>query len=269
MNDHWILDCNSDNNWNWFQLLPSNLSAAIPRARKAHTFNNLWDSTFDTEFVLLYGGVNTEVTDEYLEDTWLGRYKYNDALNAPVPITFEWTQLNTSTNTPGKRAYHAAGTMGNGTGIFLFGGWDGESYLNDAWYFEATSDTWKSLTMVASDPSVQNFVKMAGVSDLSMTSLDKGQFFILGGETSGYHWLEFSYYLQVDLVLNTVVASRIVSNLNPPPRADAKIQSYGDGKILLFGGQFFNEKTFGDVSSFIFFHLYFFHLFSFIFLLVF
>lgn len=147
LNDTWIFDPNSHT---WTNVITSNPPA--PRAFASMVYDTLSD-TF-----ILFGG---EDGNNGLNDTWIFDLK-----------TLSWTLLNTSSAPPPRANASMAINLANGL-CLLFGGDDGNTYLNDTWIFNTSNKNWTQLNLSASP------IARTGAC-LSFDS-SQGKFILFGG----------------------------------------------------------------------------------------
>jgi len=101
----------------WIKIIPNGV---IPSARSVHVTTTLGNGiiTFGGEFSPSAHG--HEGAGKYLGDTW-----YYDL------VTNAWNQIDVSEQAPTPRGWMAASALPTNDGVVLFGGFDGESRLND------------------------------------------------------------------------------------------------------------------------------------------
>jgi N-acetylneuraminic acid mutarotase len=115
LNDTWAYDPVANA---WTDLSPS---GALPPARSM--FGMAYDSS--KERVVVFGGLNSTPTSAtYLNDLWA----YDAAANA-------WTELSPPGTLPSARTGASLVFDSLSGDLLLFGGWDGESELNDLWAY--------------------------------------------------------------------------------------------------------------------------------------
>src|SRR5437764_325505 len=87
----------------------------------------------------------------------LGAIAFGSSAAVSAPDTANWVQLS-PTNSPPARSYHAMTYDAASGKVIVFGGFDGNGYLNDTWTFDGV--TW---TLIATDtpPPARAAARMA------------------------------------------------------------------------------------------------------------
>lgn len=127
-NDTWAYDPAGNN---WTELHPS---GDLPLARDSHAM--VYNS--DTGMVILFGGF----TEEVMGDTWL----YDPTANT-------WTELDPGGDAPAARDRHRMVYDAVRHQVLLFGGWLGDSCVDDTWAYDPAGNTWTELEPAGDRPS--------------------------------------------------------------------------------------------------------------------
>jgi len=189
------------------------LSTVIVLAPNSRALS-VWKSPEDTDFNdvgynLTNCAINNNIIDAYIT----------------LKIAGDWIQINTSSGPKG-RAGSQLSPIGNNDSILMFGGDDGETYINDTWVFNPSNDSWSQRHPVDYPSSRQQF---------SMTSICVDDKVVLFG---GYYYDNrillndtWVYYLSEDKWRN------MRPTIGPSPRHSPAMAGLDNtDKILLFGG---------------------------------
>ncbi|MCX5726889.1 MAG: hypothetical protein NT030_06950, partial [Candidatus Saganbacteria bacterium] len=105
-----------------------------PSVRAGHTA--IWDNS--KERMLVFGGYD-------------GANYFNSlyAVDLTAVTSATWAEIITSPCPP-KRQGHSAVWDATNKKMYIYGGYDGTTYLNDLWCFDATNDTWQQLNSSSS-----------------------------------------------------------------------------------------------------------------------
>ncbi|CAE7257921.1 gefF [Symbiodinium sp. CCMP2592] len=87
-----------------------------------------------------------------------------------------WTELSPSGTAPSIRADHDAAWSPAADGFYVFGGYDGSSYLNDLWFYGRQANSWTELSPSGTAPSGRS-------GHAAMWSPAADGFYVFGGKT--------------------------------------------------------------------------------------
>lgn len=168
----------------WVNLTPDPIPANYPVARSQAVM-----ATDTLGTILLFGGNGGD--EGLLNDLW--------SFNAETSTWESISPLDLSTY-PSAR-YGATMTFDNALAntFLLFGGFDGETALNDTWSYDKTTNIWTELTLSTSPP-VLEFATM--VYDIA-----SGQSFLFGGTSDGTTPLDDTWTLGNNVSQPIVVSS--------------------------------------------------------------
>jgi hypothetical protein len=213
--DIWAYDPASNT---WSELAPSG-SGPSPRSASL-----VYDSTSD-QMILFGGGIKgagIEGAFSFHDDTWA----YDPAANA-------WTELQPSGAVPTARMGHVLIYDPVNRRVILFGGWDGETVLNDTWAYDPAANTWTELHPVGEVPAARSAHCMV------YDSRD-GKGILFGGMSlAGFFGDTWAYDPASDIwtLLDTEGAL-------PIPRATfSMVYDQAAGEAILFGGATILERA--------------------------
>ena len=137
--------------------------------------------------------------------------------------TLNWEQITLDTH-PSARIGHSMAPIYNDDKVILFGGWDGNNYLNDTWLYDLSDNKW-TLLNPNSEPSGRRYHSMS-------TIYNDDKVFLFGGYDANNDDDETWWY---DLSDNEWTGSG--GGARPTARCRHAIASiYGDDKVILYGG---------------------------------
>ena len=194
------------------------LDSITPYGRPRHALASI----YGIDKVLLFGGDAQD--KDYSNDTWVYTLSDNN-----------WIEKTPST-IPTERQEHAMATIYGTDKVMLFGGeikdWEGSG---DTWIYDLSDNTWTKKTPM-SKPSPRYKHAMA-----TIWGTDKVVLF------GGYYWDESSwkniYYDDTwvyDLSEDTWANMNLSGNKPSTTENHAMASIYGDDKVVLFGGSFYN-----------------------------
>lgn len=190
----------------WIEYTETGLT---PKSRYGHSLTCVND-----EKVIMFGGLGVS---DYLQDTW----EYDISTNA-------WTEYNTIGTRPSLRVYHSLSFIGDNK-LILFGGFDGNNYLNDTWEYDISTHTWTEYNTIGIKPIAR--------SDHSIAYVGNGKLIMYGGRyLSGegkYYYLQDTW--EYDISTHTWMEYNEEGN-NPFSRASHSISYISDDRLILFGG---------------------------------
>lgn len=138
MNDLWVLDTTSDDG-SWKALSPS---GGAPLARYCHSAVTIGSVMY---MFGGYDGVNS------LNDIWRFDPQYSD--------NGLWTEMNPALDLPLARYGHTAVMLNTNSSekMYIFGGYDGNSYMNDVWEYDPASGegAWTKKVPTGTYPAVR------------------------------------------------------------------------------------------------------------------
>jgi len=76
------------------------------------------------------------------------------------PATDTWTRFDIQGAKPSARAYYAACFDGSRDGIWLHGGFDGKTMLDDLWFFDCAKDAWSKVDQQGELPPLRDLHSM-------------------------------------------------------------------------------------------------------------
>ena len=117
-NDTWAYDPAANR---WTELAPA---GSIPAERSGYAL--VYDGAAGR--MILFGGFNA--ADDF-NDTW-----------AYDPATNRWTDLAPAGILPSRRGFHAMAYDPETGQVIMFGGFDGNQYLNDTWTYDPATNEW-------------------------------------------------------------------------------------------------------------------------------
>jgi hypothetical protein len=149
-----------------------------------------------------------------------------------------WRLIETNSDGPSVRSGYAMSSLGNGK-VLMYGGWDGKSggQLKDAWIFTLSftetngkdTGTW---TKTEDGPSAR--------SERVMSSLGNGKVLMYGGEDSNGGLLNDAWIFTLSSneknEEETGTWTLIQTKDGPSARRDHAMASFGNGKVLMYGG---------------------------------
>ena len=210
LGDTWLFNTTTGT-WGAITSSPSN-----PSARTYHAMATTPSG------VLLFGGQQGS-DSAARNDTWFFTYDY-------ITKTGTWTETNTtghnSTNTPAARYLHAMAATPSG--VLLFGGYNGTTYLNDTWLFNTATNSWSQRT-TSPTPQTRKAHAMAATPS---TATSSGDVLLFGGYSTSY-----PNYLNDTWFFDTSAGSwsQLTTSSTPPARYGHAMAATPSG-VLLFGG---------------------------------
>lgn len=203
LNETWILDTNK---LNWHKV---NCTGDLPGPRYGHSAHIIGTRMF------IFGGKGPK--DVVYKDVY-----FLDL------VEWVWVPVNTISNAPPARFFHAAEAVGRK--IVIQGGWDGEEVFADLWIFNTESFVWMQPRTAGFGPSPRY--------GHSLTLTVDGRLLVIGGcsinaETSVPKYLDDIRQLHTD---NMVWSRPRVGGHVPTGRYGHSATLLAHGKILLFGG---------------------------------
>ena len=207
--------------WNELQI-PGDL----PYSRKGHTA--IYDS--QDERMIVFGGWSSVVYNT-LNDVW----SYDISANT-------WTQLSTSGGPPPNRAGHVAiyDNMRHRMIVFAGSNW-WQTWYNDTWALDLTTNTWTQLSTTGGPPTNRYF--HAGVYDSIQDRL-----IIFGGAcgSTSNNWKSDETWA---LNLGTLQWEQLNTSNNPLPREEMSATfDATHNRLIVFGGRD-NSTNFSDVQA--------------------
>ncbi len=138
-NDTWAYDPVTNR---WTELEPA---GSIPAERSGYAM--VYEGAAGR--MILFGGFNA--TGDF-NDTW-----------AYDPATNRWTELAPEGVVPSKRGFHAMVYDPETARVIMFGGFDGDQYLNDTWAYDPHINEWTELIPAAGE-AIQTRVRLRPLS---------------------------------------------------------------------------------------------------------
>ncbi|MDP3722303.1 MAG: kelch repeat-containing protein, partial [Candidatus Omnitrophota bacterium] len=110
---------------------------------------SIWYSSAEERFKVRMGGLSAQLAPLDFEDwfTWFDEFTGSTIQAAWAMLGGNtWTQLSPTGGPPAVREDASAVFDGATKKMYVFGGLSGATYLNDLWVYEATANTWTSLS---------------------------------------------------------------------------------------------------------------------------
>ena len=212
-NDVWILDLNTSA---WREVVPSN-AAPAPR----HTQNAVYDRANDR--MIIFSGQGGGL----FNDAWA--FSFSDS---------SWTNLSVNGNAAGVplQRYGGVTEWDSLNGQFVtFAGFTTSGRFEDTWTFNATTNTW-------TDVSGSVFPDKRCLFNSTLAH-DRRQMIIYGGQGTG----NFDDIWACDL--DTYAWTELTPAVSPPGRHFSSVVYRGNGEVIIFGGNGFNQNNFAGALN--------------------
>lgn len=186
------------------------------------------------------------VPDMYVFGGWDGQEELGD-LHCFDTTTNIWTRVETSGTPPAPRHFHNACRMGNDR-LYVFGGYDGESWRNDVVVLDLTSMTWTQVVCEGEKPGVR--------ASGSACVLDDDRMLVFGGY-DGTDFLDDLWVLHTqrdpslphrwEKIKPPLPAKRKGDKATWPQARSGHSQEVVGNLVLFFGGRY-RSGRFNDVN---------------------
>jgi N-acetylneuraminic acid mutarotase len=222
-NDTWVY---SQVRKHWTKIETTHMNSPVSRIQ--HSM-----ASIGTNKVLMFGG---EACLNVLGDTWIFDFRNGN-----------WALIEGKEASPKPRAQHAMAQLGKNT-VILFGGWNGGSGdYDDTWKFDLTTKKW---TQIKTSPST----KLPNARDtFSMASLGDGKILLFGGfDISLSRDIGDTWIFSQDMNESWVQIDTAHTSTDLPKFRDGyAMASFGENKVLMFGGQ---DNDFNNIDDTWLFH---------------